>query len=69
MNEYSGSIFINKIVLFDGNKQSIISKASDDAILFPASKLYSLGNHNHNHRQPSHIKSSYNILRINSDVM
>jgi len=42
MNEYSGSIFINKnfvdentscykIHLFDGNKQSIISKASDDA--------------------------------------
>jgi len=27
----SGSIFINKIHLFDGNKQSIISKASDDA--------------------------------------
>jgi len=31
MNEYSGSIFINIIHLFDGNKQSIISKASDDA--------------------------------------
>jgi len=30
MNEYSGSIFINKIHLFDGNKQSITSKASDD---------------------------------------
>jgi len=31
MNEYSGRIFTNKIHLFDGNKQSIISKASDDA--------------------------------------
>jgi len=31
MNEYSGSIFINKVHLFGGNKQSIISKASDDA--------------------------------------
>jgi len=31
MNEYSGSIFINKVHLFDGNKQSIISKARDDA--------------------------------------
>ena len=30
MNEYSGSIFVNKIHLFDGIKQSIISKASDD---------------------------------------
>jgi len=30
MNEYSGSIFINKIHLLDGNKQSINSKASDD---------------------------------------
>jgi len=31
MSEYSGSIFISKIYLFDGNKQSMISKASDDA--------------------------------------
>jgi len=31
IDEYSGSIFINKIRLFDGNKQSIDSKASDDA--------------------------------------
>jgi len=30
MNEYSEDIFINKIHLFVGNKQSIISKASDD---------------------------------------
>jgi len=30
MNEYSGSIFISKIHLFDGNKQSINSKACDD---------------------------------------
>jgi len=31
VNEYAGSIFINKINLFDDNKQPINSKASDDA--------------------------------------